>query len=48
MTEADWLAATDPRPMLAYLRRRRRAGERKRRLFAVACHRRMGTRGRTT
>ncbi len=35
MTEAEWLAATDPQPMLDFLRWR--AGDRKLRLFDVAC-----------
>ena len=35
MTEAEWLAATDPTPMLTFLRGR--VSERKLRLFAVAC-----------
>jgi hypothetical protein len=35
MTEADWLAATDPTPMLVSVREM--ASDRKRRLFAVAC-----------
>jgi hypothetical protein len=39
MTEAEWMAFTDPRPMLGPLRRR--AGDRKLRLFAVACCRRI-------
>ena len=39
MTEAEWLACTDPTPMLVFLRDR--ASERKLRLFACAVHRRM-------
>ncbi len=39
MTEAEWLAATDPKPMLAFLRGK--VGERKLRLLAVACCRRL-------
>jgi hypothetical protein len=35
MTEAEWLAATDPTPMLAFLRGR--AGDRKFLLFGVEC-----------
>ncbi|MDY3562256.1 hypothetical protein R5W23_003718 [Gemmata sp. JC673] len=35
MTEAEWLAATDPTPMLAFIRSK--VSERKLRLFAVAC-----------
>jgi hypothetical protein len=39
MTEADWLAATEPGPMLAHLRDRGGASDRKLRLYAVACGR---------
>jgi hypothetical protein len=40
VTEKEWLAATDPAPMLAFLRGR--VSERKFRLFSVACCRRLG------
>ena len=39
MTEQEWLACTDPRPMLRFMRSR--AGDRKLRPFAVACCRRI-------
>jgi hypothetical protein len=39
MTEAEWLACSDPRPMVLHLGRE--AGERKLRLFAFACVRRL-------
>jgi hypothetical protein len=41
MMERDWLNATDPQPMLAFLRRCGQGTDRKFRLAAVACCRRM-------
>jgi hypothetical protein len=42
MTEAEWLAASDPETMLASLRGQTCATDRKLRLFACACARLMG------
>lgn len=41
MTEAEWLAALEPGPMLAFLRSSGRASPRKLRLFDCACVRRV-------
>jgi hypothetical protein len=41
MDEATWLNATDPAPMLAFLRENRKASDRKLRAFACGCVRRI-------
>jgi hypothetical protein len=41
MTEDQWLTCTNPKEMLAFLADRRRASERKLRLFSCACCRRV-------
>jgi hypothetical protein len=41
MTEGDWLTSTDPQTMLAFVQDSSRATDRKRRLFAAACCRRI-------
>jgi hypothetical protein len=43
MTEAEWMACTDPAPMLDFLRLSGKASDRQLRLFAVACSRRVWT-----
>src|SRR5262245_20124132 len=41
MNEQQYRSATDPQPMLEFLRNSGRASDRKLRLFACACHRRV-------
>jgi hypothetical protein len=41
VTEAEWLACTDPRKMLEFLRGSSNLSERKARLLAIACCRRV-------
>jgi hypothetical protein len=41
MTSSDWLTSTDPQTMIAFLQDNGRASQRKQRLFAAACSRRL-------
>jgi hypothetical protein len=41
MNESEWLACTDPRQMVEFLRGSRKASDRQCRLFAAACYRRV-------
>src|SRR6266852_1943744 len=41
MTEQDWQTASEPQAMLDFLQKKETTSERKLRLFAVACSRRM-------